>query len=1574
MFSLSQAWTSHGRLQRQASFSISPVRFDAQSTEGRSPARTSSRTSTQLNTTPLNFELTVPHSMGSVSVFTRIGRINGQDVSCLLDSGANYCFCSSDAVTRFGLHLDTSDVRNVRLANQSTQKTLGHTRTPNLTVDGIRWNGSFIVMPGITHHTFILGMPWLHDSGARIDFATRKIDYRSPSSEVKGAEHHRSASPRPNKPPLMRNKVRNTPDSKSPLTISRGAPEVSTANPFQVLDCESMNEHEDESRPADESPTTDDRTQEEILCHAEFESLNELSADFPHLMALHQMMSSSTEPPSPTDSADGRVSTSKKSEGPFAPGESEDKKQRLQVAKSLYQEFQDVFPDELPSGLPPSRSSDFEIKLIDPNVKPPSRAPYQMSVPESDQLKQDLEEWRRKGWIEISESPYGAPCSFVRKSDGTRRLVIDYRLLNQVTERDEAGLPLPDELFNRLAGARFFSKIDLRSGYYQCRIAPKDVPKTAFRCRFGHYQWRVLPFGLQNAPSFFMRIMNSALQPLLDSCCVCFLDDVLVYSRTLKEHKEHLRRVLQILREHKLYAKLQKCSLVASEVTFLGHRVSRHGFTMETSKTQAINEWPRPRTVRELRQFLGLCGFYRRYIQFFSAICVPLSNLLKKKGDASVKSNSKLDWNDDAERAFNTLKQAMQSAPTLIVPDHKKPFVLHCDASDFAIGASIGQEAPGEGVRPIGFMSRKLNPAETRYPTHDRELLAIVRALQAFRHLIDNSPVTIITDHAALQHFFTQPHLTSRQMRWALLLSQFNAKLRYEPGKTNIVADALSRRPDLQDDPNQTTPVFIDRSSPAAREYALAHSLELTGGHLIEEVVKAQKSDEFSKRIQADPRCVENSRLQLTPIEGVLMRGDLIYVPDDRTLKSKLLYEAHDSPTSGHGGVAKTIWLLSNQFWWPRMNGDIADYISRCNRCQLVKSSTRPPSGKLNPLPRPLNAWSDIGIDFIGPLPKTKRGHDAIMVVVDRSSKYGHFIPTTTKITGEDVWRLLMHEVVRLHGLPISIVSDRDTRFTGFFWQALHHAMNVHLRMSTSFHPATDGQTERLNRILEDYLRCYCSTAQDDWDDLLDNAELCYNNSYQSAIGTSPHVYVNGQRARTPLVAKSQQELASVPTADANLKRIASAQDTAQWSLDRALEHMQRTADKNRTDSEFQVGEQVLLDTQHLRLPSTSKLSDRFIGPFKILERIQRSSYRLELPDSWTIRDIINVSRLKRYKAPGHESFPTQPAESKPPPVQVEEGAPNSDHFEVETILKSRPGKGKKGETQYYVKWLGWPASDNSWVKSSDLNAPELIKEFEQRNQRRAAVRSVIVEDGTLTEEEELDQETSANCQGQEVEQAIAPPHDNANLLQAPKHPEMERVWQTTQCRAKTKSGDDCKRRTRRSVYCWQHLQALSNLRIKPSNIPGAGLGLWTGPKPFKKNVTVAEYTGPVVRDVTDEQVGGGYALQLSKNAVIAGGGSSNTGSFANDCRPTDRKQGLCSINTRLSVNPRTGSARLVSTKRIPPHTEVTASYGRSYWPDKEKQDRARAAAQSNTEIVAAPRVRTYAEALSSSFTPASQH
>ncbi|WVZ94210.1 hypothetical protein U9M48_040131 [Paspalum notatum var. saurae] len=373
-----------------------------------------------------------------------------------------------------------------------------------------------------------------------------------------------------------------------------------------------------------------------------------------------------------------------------------------------------------------------------------------MAPDELKELKIQLQEQLDKGFIRPSSSPWGCPALFVEKKD-------------------------------RGGGAKVFSKIDLRSGYYQIKIREEDIPKTAFSTRYGLYEYLVMSFGLTNAPAFFMYMMNSVFMNELDKFVVVFIDDILIYSKNEKEHEEYLRVVLTRLREHKLYAKFSKCALRLKEVGFLGHILSEKGVAVDPSKVKDVLNWKQPETVTEIRSFLGLAGYYRRFIKDFSKIAKPMTSLTKK--------NAKFVWGPKCEEGFRELKKALTTAPVLAQPDVTKPFDVYCDASGQGLGCVLMQEG-----RVIAYASRQLRKHETNYPTHDLELAAVVHALKIWRHYLLGNTCHIYTDHKSLKYIFTQPELNMRQRRWLELIKDYDLEIHYHPGKANVVADALSRR------------------------------------------------------------------------------------------------------------------------------------------------------------------------------------------------------------------------------------------------------------------------------------------------------------------------------------------------------------------------------------------------------------------------------------------------------------------------------------------------------------------------------------------------------------------------------------------------------------------------------------------------------------------------------------------------------------------------------------------------------------------------------------------------------------
>lgn len=956
------------------------------------------------------------------------------------------------------------------------------------------------------------------------------------------------------------------------------------------------------------------------------------------------------------------------------------------TAQRLLKQYEDVFPKELPKRLPPLRG-DADLKInLHPNSSPPSIPPFRMSSVELTELKKQIDNLLAYGFIKPSLSEYGAPVLFVRKKTGELRMCIDYRRLNSITIKNSYGLPRVEELLDSIQGAKYFSTLDLNSGYHQLRVHPNDIHKTAFRTRYGLFEYSVVPFGLTGAPAAFMKWMQQLFHHLLDKSVVVFLDDILIYSKTEEEHKQHLRQVLDILRKNQLYAKLPKCQLFKRSVNFLGHVLDEYGLSMENDKVKAIQEWPRPKNRKEILSFLGLAGYYRRFIKNFSQLALKMTELLK--------NDVEWNWTAEVERSFQSLKQVITSAPLLRSPDQAKPFVVTTDASGFAIGAELSQEFDGQ-LQPIAFMSKKLSSAERNYPVHEQELLAVIQAIREWKCYLDGQKFKVITDHKSLIYLQKQPHLSSRQTRWVEFLAQFDFDMEYKSGKLNTVADALSRRSDYNESPLEVNAIN-----------------EKTSSSLTEQLIQAQAVDERCQRVLKKKSTKEEVRLNINEREGVVYKNQRLLVPDVATLKTQILQAYHDHPLVGHVGIEKTIELVKRDFYWPQMDAEIRLYVTTCHSCQKHKPSQRLPIGLLKPLEIPSQRWFHVSMDFIGPLPKSN-GYDAIAVVVDKLTKMVHLMATTTTVTAKEFALLFFDNVVRLHGVPKAVITDRDSRFTSLFWKELMKLMNIEQRMGSSFHPESDGQTERSNRTLETMLRHYVNEQNNDWAKHLTAAEIAINNCQQASTKYSPFYMNYGFNPRFPFLIQSTKKETNpsmVPAAEAVIKTIQQTTLDAIKNLKRAQQQQSFYANRKRREEEFHVGEQVYLSTEKLNITSgVSKLNPKFIGPFPITRVINPVSVQLQLPNHFKIHNSFHVSRIKRART--SKEFPNRYSLEKPPPI-IQADNDRESEWEIERIINKRRSRGR---VEYLVKWRGYDTHDNQWLPVSQMtNAQGAIRDFEE--------------------------------------------------------------------------------------------------------------------------------------------------------------------------------------------------------------------------------------------------------------------
>ncbi|GJV21609.1 reverse transcriptase domain-containing protein [Tanacetum coccineum] len=758
--------------------------------------------------------------------------------------------------------------------------------------------------------------------------------------------------------------------------------------------------------------------------------------------------------------------------------------------------FADVFPEDL-SGLPPQRQVEFRIDLV-PGATSIEKSPYRLASLEMQELSVQLQELQDKGFIRPSHSPWGAPVLFVKKKDGSFRMCIDYRELNKITIKNRYPLFRIDDLFDHLQGACYFSKIDLRSGYHQLRVHDDEILKIAFRTRYGHFEFTVMPFGLTNAPAVFMDLMNRVCKPHLDKFVIVFIDDILIYSKTKKEHEVQLKLVLELLRK-------------------------------ENFKIEAVKNWKAPTTPWEDRSFLGLAGYYRRFIVNFSKIAKPLTLLTQK--------NQKYEWGGKEEEAFQTLKNNLCDAPILSLPDGIEDFVVYCDASNQALGCVLMQRG-----KVIAYTSRQLKIHEKNFTTHDLELGAVVFALKTWRHYL----------------------------RWIELFSDYECEIRYHPGKANVVADELSRKEQVK--PRRVRAMAMTIQS-GVKDMILAAQSEA----FKQENVLAEKLHGLDQQMERK----ENRSLYFM---------DRIWVPLIGDARMVILDEAHKSKYFVHPRADNMYHDLRDMYWWPRMKRDIATYVSKCLTCAKVKAEHQRPSGLLQQPEIP--EW--------------------------KLTKSAYFLAIHEDFNTEKLARLYIVVIVTRHGVPVSIMLDRDGRFTSHFWETVQRALGIRLDLSIAYYLQMDGQGERTIQTLEDMLRACVIDFGGSWDVHLPLADFSYNNNYHSSIRCAPFEALYGRKCRSLVLWEKVGE-GSLIGPD--------------------------YVDKRRKPLEFEVGDQVLLKVSPWKgvvgFGKKGKLAPRYVGPFEILERIGLIAYRLRLPKELSsVHDTFHVSNLKKCLADANLHVP----------------------------------------------------------------------------------------------------------------------------------------------------------------------------------------------------------------------------------------------------------------------------------------------------------------------------------------------
>jgi len=786
--------------------------------------------------------------------------------------------------------------------------------------------------------------------------------------------------------------------------------------------------------------------------------------------------------------------------------------------------------------------------------------------------------------------------------------------------------------------------------------------------------------------------MNYVLREYIGKFCAVYLDDIAIFSNSVEEHKQHVHLILQALRNHGITASSEKSTLFADRIEFLGHFVSSRGLEADPAKLEKIAQWPAPTTATQITEFNGLVNYLAAF-DFIPGLAEQSAVLtdLTKKGKI-------FRWEKKHDDAFKMIKKLAKSVRFLqrINYESSEPVWLVSDASKRGVGGYVAQGRDWKTARPIGFYSRQYRPAEVNYPTHEQEMLAIIACMKHWYPQLTGTHFTVLSDHAPLQYWKTQRDLSKRQIRWLDFLSNFDFDIKYIPGITNRAADALSRYPYAQsnNDP-QVNAITVSTSDPQI--------------HV--EIQKSYHEDKFFQPIVENP---EQYPLYVVKDNGLVYLHDgRLCIPNSKSIRELLLHQHHDN--ENHFGVGKTYQALSRRYFWPGLSRDVRKYITSCAQCLRNKSNNQASAGLLHPLPIPHERFSDIAMDFVGPLPKSD-GFDTILVITDRLTNYVRIEPTYSTATASDIAFLVYTTWCRQFGLPQRIVSDRDKLFMSQFWKTLHKLLNIEVQSSTSYHPQTDGSSERSNKTIIQALRNYVNRRQTDWSKHLTHVEVVMNNSVNATTELTPTELLYGSPIRLfPALDITDVNNIRLPAVKDYVDKIMESISIAKDNHITAKTIQTRNANRSRRPEPiYKVGDMVMLDSTNIRRRITkngrsAKLYPRFLGPFKIIRAEPKTSnYKLELlprVDFTSIHPNFHANLLRPYVPNDPEQFPRREP-SRPGPIIPED--PEGPQYTVEKLLDHRPNRNPR---EYLIRWEGYDESYDEWIHKKDIHR-ELIQDY----------------------------------------------------------------------------------------------------------------------------------------------------------------------------------------------------------------------------------------------------------------------
>lgn len=885
----------------------------------------------------------------------------------------------------------------------------------------------------------------------------------------------------------------------------------------------------------------------------------------------------------------------------------------------------------------------------------PRRVPLHLQGECAEQIKQ----MQTNGIIQPSCSPWAAPVVLVRKRDGGLRFCVDYRRLNEVTRKDAYPLPRIDDALDSLHRACWFSTLDLASGYWQLEIDPDDRPKTAFITRQGLFEFNVLSFGLCNAPSTFQRLMDVVLADLQWTTCLVYLDDIIVFGRTFSEHLSRLDEVLLKLSQANLKVKPSKCNLFSEQVQYLGHIISAQGVRADPAKVQAVKDWPVPKTQTEVRSFVGLASYYRRFIKGFAELARPLHQLTEK--------GRRFKWSEACQVAFEHLKAKLISAPVLAYPDPSQPFILDTDASDTGIGAVLSQVVDGV-EQVIAYASRALTKQERKYATTKKELLSMVTFTKYFKHYLLGKEFILRTDHNSLRWLHNFQGLEGQLARWVEQLASFQYKIVHRPGKLHANADALSRLPAFSGRGLGLAEGKTKLLVPPAQGQTVCVVQEGGGGAKItkscveDALVKAQGEDPelqlligFKKKgldLPGDANlqkyapvwsqmCMKDSRLvRIPPANSDAASQIQVILP--RALVSQVLSQLHNTPSGGHLGVQKLQGKIKDRFYWPGWFNDVKQWCKQCADCASRKAQGSPPCAPLQ-IVLASRPYERVALDILGPLPETAGGNKYILVIGDYFSKWTEAFCLANQ-EACTIAKVLVEEWVCRFGAPRTVHSDQGRSFESNVFQELCRLLNIHKTRTSPYHPQSDGLIERFNRTLLAMLSLFVEANQSNWDALLPYVMMAYRSSVHASTGFSPYKVLFGREMVLPVDIMLDMTVAEAFSSVTEY--VTRLVETLSSVVEAVKQHQAKAAGRQKANFDLRANFQYYSDGEFVWVSDKArkrglcpKLQRRFKGPYRVIERVTEVLYRVVPVGGVGSETVIHFNRLKPYLSP-HPDLP----------------------------------------------------------------------------------------------------------------------------------------------------------------------------------------------------------------------------------------------------------------------------------------------------------------------------------------------